>query len=408
MHFPERSDSLGATFHHILLTALIHSTEASSCTGHTQAHRHAGTQSRTHACTPHADTYMPVHTVRTFSQLQWQKIHSLFLGGGIPLDNRYGIHLDSPPYLLPGRGINTRASAQLPTITGNWWDKSVGKALCVCVCVGKRGEVGNGTSLATSVLLQIWGRVNWWKKKLFPVMRKKKSSWTGLFGWSLWMHTKHKRTHTHSRTSAKQEEEEKEEAAAWSSPSSWSEQMGVLRALIAFNFPTELPRVSCRGRLASCLHRALPGETAQTVLGVSGGGLRVGSGTAVSGRYCSQRGNLGGSSSSSSCSCCCSAHVTAVSHALFLYSAAATCGWLGRKAAWGAGGGLQLAPGHQGPESVPAEMFVQFKKKRGKKMAWMSRAADFTTVCPSDKEAFVASHWHHPSILGPCLVQCSL
>lgn len=31
---------------------------------------------------------------------------------------------------------------------------------------------------------------------------------------------------------------------------------------------------------------------------------------------------------------------------------------------WGGGrGGLQLAPGHQGPESVPAEMFAQLKKK---------------------------------------------
>lgn len=32
----------------------------------------------------------------------------------------------------------------------------------------------------------------------------------------------------------------------------------------------------------------------------------------------------------------------------------------------GGRGGLQLAPGHQGPESVPAEMFAQLKKKREK------------------------------------------
>lgn len=78
-----------------------------------RGHTHTHTEQK-HSRGPHR---------HTFSQLQWQKIHSPFLGGGIPLDNRYGIHLDSPPYLLPGWGINTGASAQLPTIAGNWWDR---------------------------------------------------------------------------------------------------------------------------------------------------------------------------------------------------------------------------------------------------------------------------------------------
>lgn len=141
--------------------------------------------------------------------------------------------------------------------------------------------------------------------------------------------------------------------------------MGVLRALIAFNFPTELPRVSCRGRLARCLHRALPGETAQTVLGGSSGGLRLGSGAAVSGRYCSQRGNLGGSSSSSSLFVLLLSSRQGSESCLVFVQCSSNM-WVVGEESRGSGGGLQLAPGHQGPESVLAEMLAQFKKREKK------------------------------------------